>query len=193
MEAFVPVIKRYANRKLYDTSARRYIALDGIAGLIRQGREVTVIDHETGADITPQIQAQIIFEEEKRLRGSLPGAVLTGLIRTGSDTLAHLRQAIAPNAADWHAQVDAEIERRLGLLAEAGILPPDEAQRLAALLATARDLGSAADLPTPAELRQALADRGLPARAELNRLARELEALSAEVDRLTRARRARGR
>ena len=66
------VIKRYSNRKLYDTAAKRYVTLDGIAELIRQGAEVRVIDHATGDDMTAQIQAQIIFEEEKRGGGLLP-------------------------------------------------------------------------------------------------------------------------
>ena len=46
------VIKRYPNRKLYDTEAKRYITLDGIAELIRQGAEVRVIDHTTDEDLT---------------------------------------------------------------------------------------------------------------------------------------------
>ncbi|MGD8735253.1 MAG: polyhydroxyalkanoate synthesis regulator DNA-binding domain-containing protein, partial [Anaerolineae bacterium] len=52
-------IKRYPNRKLYDTEAKQYITLEGIAALIRQGNEVQVIDHATGEDLTALTLTQI--------------------------------------------------------------------------------------------------------------------------------------
>jgi polyhydroxyalkanoate synthesis repressor PhaR len=183
----MPVIKRYANRKLYDTDAKRYITLDGIADLIRRGKEVRVVDHETGADITPQIQAQIIFEEEKRLRGGLPGAVLTSLIRTGSDTLQQLRAALAPGGAPWAEAVDQEVARRLAALTEAGQITEAEAERIGQLLANAADLAGPPDAPTAQALRQALAERGLPTRTDLAELASRIEALAEEIDELNQA------
>jgi polyhydroxyalkanoate synthesis repressor PhaR len=184
----MPVIKRYANRKLYDTDAKKYITLEGIADLIRRGKEVRVVDHETGTDITPQIQAQIIFEEEKRLRGGLPGAVLTGLIRTGSDTLQHLRAALAPGGTPWMEAIDQEIGRRLEALAEAGTITQSEADRIDKLLASAAALVEPVDAPTAQALRQALAERGLPSKADLEDLARRIEALAEEIDTLNQAR-----
>jgi polyhydroxyalkanoate synthesis repressor PhaR len=184
----MPVIKRYANRKLYDTDAKKYITLDGIADLIRRGKEVRVVDHETGADITPQIQAQIIFEEEKRLRGGLPGAVLTGLIRTGSDTLQQLRAALAPGGAPWTEAVDQEISRRLEALAEAGQITEAEAERIGKLLAMGAELAGPPDAPSAQALRQALAERGLPSKADLQDLTSRIEALAEEIDGLNRAR-----
>jgi polyhydroxyalkanoate synthesis repressor PhaR len=88
------IIKRYANRKLYDTSLKCYIALDGIAASIRQGKAVQVIDDVTGEDITSLTLMQIIMEQEKRQAGFLPRAFLDGLIRAGGQTLTEMRQAI---------------------------------------------------------------------------------------------------
>ena len=88
----MPVIKRYPNRKLYDTEAKQYITLDGIAGLIREGQEVSVIDHATGEDLTAVTLTQIIFEQEKKRKGFLPQTVLTGLIQAGGDTMSTLRR-----------------------------------------------------------------------------------------------------
>ena len=68
----MPVIKRYPNRKLYDTESKRYITLDGIARLIRKGEEVQVIDHTTDEDLTAVTLTQIIFEQEKKKGGFLP-------------------------------------------------------------------------------------------------------------------------
>jgi polyhydroxyalkanoate synthesis repressor PhaR len=58
------VVKRYGNRKLYDTAASRYVKLDEIADLIRNGVEIKVVEHPSGRDITSAALAHIIFEEE---------------------------------------------------------------------------------------------------------------------------------
>ncbi len=59
-------IKRYSNRKLYDTQDKQYVTLADVAGFVRNGEEVKVTDHVSGADLTSATLAQIIFEEEKR-------------------------------------------------------------------------------------------------------------------------------
>src|SRR5436190_24038402 len=59
-------IKRYANRKLYDTRDSRYVTLDHIAAVVRAGDDVRVVDNTTRADLTTATLAQIIFEEEKK-------------------------------------------------------------------------------------------------------------------------------
>lgn len=77
------IIKRYSNRKLYDTVERHYVTLSDVAGSVRKGDEVKVVEYETEADITAQTLAQIIFEEEKqnpRLGlDFLRGIILNGL------------------------------------------------------------------------------------------------------------------
>ncbi len=80
----MPLIKRYPNRKLYDTEARAYVSLEQIAEMIRRGGEVQVMDHATGADLTVVILSQIIAEQARDGRGDLPVAALTALIRTGA-------------------------------------------------------------------------------------------------------------
>jgi polyhydroxyalkanoate synthesis repressor PhaR len=79
----MPVIKRYPNRKLYDTQAKQYITLDRIAELIREGSEIQVIDHASGEDITALTLSQVILEQEKRQSGFLPHALLSNLIQAG--------------------------------------------------------------------------------------------------------------
>jgi polyhydroxyalkanoate synthesis repressor PhaR len=96
-ENTMPVIKRYPNRKLYDTEAKRYVTLEHIAALIQANEDVVVIDHETGEDLTNLTLSQIIFEQEKKGSGLLPRPLLTNLIRTSGDTLEQVRRAlIAP-------------------------------------------------------------------------------------------------
>ena len=88
------LIKRYGNRKLYDTSESRYITLDEIARLVRSGSDVTVIDNENGDNLTAITFAQIILEEEKRRSSLLSLGLLRELIQHGEDTLAGLRSRV---------------------------------------------------------------------------------------------------
>ncbi len=80
------LIKRYANRKLYNTQASRYITLKGIAELIEAGEEVTVIDNETGEDITSVALSQILVDNERSSRW-VSRTVLSDLIQRGGDAL----------------------------------------------------------------------------------------------------------
>ncbi len=83
----MPTIKRYPNRKLYDTDAKSYVTLEEITRMIQEGDDVRVIDHESGDDLTTLTLTQIILEQEKKSAGFLPRNLLTNLIRTGGDTV----------------------------------------------------------------------------------------------------------
>src|SRR5471030_2495155 len=74
------VIKRYTNRKLYDTVESRYVTLDEIAQMIKAGAEVKIIDNRTKEDLTSVTLAQIIFEEEKKICASVT-EVRSSLVR----------------------------------------------------------------------------------------------------------------
>lgn len=87
-------IKRYGNRKLYDTSRSRYITLNEIARLVRSGNDVKVTDNENGDDLTAVTFAQIILEEEKRRSSLISLDLLRELVQHGEDTLAQLRTQV---------------------------------------------------------------------------------------------------
>ncbi len=76
------LIKRYASRRLYNTETSDYVTLEHIAGFIRQGREVQIIDLKSGDDLTRQYLLQIIAEHEGRSESVLPVDVLTDLVRS---------------------------------------------------------------------------------------------------------------
>lgn len=175
------IIKRYPNRKLYDTSVKRYITLEGIADLIREGQEVQVQDHLTGEDLTAVTLTQIIFEQEKKNSGFLPRSVLTGLVKAGGDTLTNLRRSLASPLEMLH-QVDEEIERRVGHLVKQGELAEEEGRRLLEKLAaqSGRFLGK----PTLSEeeIEQYLAERGVPTREDLHALSEQLDALATALE-----------
>ena len=79
----IRLIKRYESRKLYDTEESRYVSLDEIAGWIRQGQEVRVVDNATGGDVTSQTLTQIILDEGRRGTSFLPSELLHDLVRVG--------------------------------------------------------------------------------------------------------------
>lgn len=76
------LIKRYASRRLYNTETSDYVTLDDIAGFIRDGREVQIVDLKSGDDLTRQYLLQIIAEHESRGENVLPLDVLTDLVRS---------------------------------------------------------------------------------------------------------------
>ncbi len=178
------VIKRYPNRKLYDTEAKAYITLDGIAALIRQGEEIQVVDNASGEDLTSLTLTQVILEREKQQGGFLPRSVLTSLVRAGGDTLTNLTRAVG-SPLDLLRQVDEEIERRLESLVRRGELAEEDVWRL-------RDKLMSQDFPRPRrsgpsqdELERALLKRGVPTRDELDKLSQQLDALAEKLEGLS--------
>ena len=79
------VIKKYANRRLYDTSASAYVTLEHLSELTRQGKEFIVQDAKSGEDLTRAVLAQIIFEQENKKEGVLPVSFLRQLIQFYGD------------------------------------------------------------------------------------------------------------
>lgn len=179
----MPVIKRYPNRKLYDTEAKRYITLDGIAELIRDGAEVQVIDHTTDEDLTAVTLTQIIFEQEKRNSGFLPKSVLTGLVRAGGDTLNTLRRNLN-SPLELLKHVDEEIEKRLQTLVEQGEIAREEAIALREKLIAAGQEKSKELFAGQQRLERLLSVRGVPSREEVEELTSQIESLSAKIDSL---------
>jgi len=89
----VRVIKRYSNRKLYDTKDSRYVTLLQIAAMVREGEEVQIIDNNTKDDLTEVTLAQIIYEEQKAHSRSVPLQTLKELIHARTEkVLADLRE-----------------------------------------------------------------------------------------------------
>ncbi|OVE81967.1 hypothetical protein BVY03_01575 [bacterium K02(2017)] len=81
------IIKRYQNRKLYDTQNSTYVTLEDIGTMVREGHDVRVIDNKTKDDLTSVTLTQIIFEEEKRKKSLLPLNALKNIIRNGGDAI----------------------------------------------------------------------------------------------------------
>jgi polyhydroxyalkanoate synthesis repressor PhaR len=81
------VVKRYSNRKLYDTVESRYVTLPQIAELVRKGEDVRIIDNTTKEDLTGVTLAQILYEEERKQSSALPLTALKDLINTSRERI----------------------------------------------------------------------------------------------------------
>ncbi len=104
------IIKRYQNRKLYDTNASRYVTLDDIAVLIRQGEDVQIIDNQSHDDLTSVTLTQIIFEQEKKKKSLLPLATLRDIIQSGGEKIVDFVQSSIETGVSSisHARDEAE-------------------------------------------------------------------------------------
>jgi polyhydroxyalkanoate synthesis repressor PhaR len=180
----MPVIKRYPNRKLYDTAAKQYITLGGMAALIREGEDVTVIDHATGEDLTALTLSQVIFEQQKKHSGFLPYSVLTGLIQAGGDTLTNLRRSLS-SSLGLSRYVDEEIERRIQVLVAQGKLSEEEGERLRAELVAPSQRLPEAEWPEEADLERFLEERGVPTRSEIQNVVEQLDVLAEKLEGLS--------
>lgn len=145
------IIKRYTNRKLYDTVESRYVTLDEIAAMIKEGTEVRIVDNRTKEDLTSVTLAQIIFEEEKK-KNQMPLSVLREIIRHPGESISgFIQKEVSPRVAS----IREEAEQRLDKLLRREDGSPQEAPPEAAATTPAPQAeGSAASL-NPAELLKA--------------------------------------
>ena len=103
-------IKKYANRRLYNTATSSYVTLDDLATMVKAGDDFTVADAKTGDDITRSVLTQIIFEEEnKGGHTMLPISFLRQLIRFYGDSL----QAVVPNYLDQSMRAFTQNQERM--------------------------------------------------------------------------------
>jgi polyhydroxyalkanoate synthesis repressor PhaR len=106
------LIKRYANRKLYDQGRSRYVTLEELEELIRQGREIRVVDAVSGEDLTSQTLAQIILDTARGRRSALPVAFLHQLIQHGTAWQSFVQESLQSGLAGIVAS-QREAERAL--------------------------------------------------------------------------------
>jgi polyhydroxyalkanoate synthesis repressor PhaR len=123
------VIKRYTNRKLYDTVESRYVTLDEIAEMIKAGAEVKIIDNRSKEDLTSVTLAQIIFEEEKKTsRMSLD--MLRDIIRHGGEMAQRIVEGTGAELRGRVEAVRAAAEQRVQSFIKSGQQTGDRAKEL---------------------------------------------------------------
>ncbi len=119
------VIKKYGNRRLYDSSNSKYVNLDDIARLIREGKDVKVVDAKTGQDLTRVTLTQIITEDAKEKPTGLPLELLRQLIVASDEVRQEFVMWYLKSAFDTYQKVQDAVQSRLGEVQSAVLSPVD--------------------------------------------------------------------
>jgi polyhydroxyalkanoate synthesis repressor PhaR len=129
MELATVLIKKYGNRRLYDTAGSRYVNLDDIAALIRQGRDVKVVDAKSGRDLTRVTLTQIITEDAKDKPTGLPLELLRQLIVASDEVRQEFVMWYLKSAFDTYQKVQDAVQNRLTDVQSALLSPVDTMKR----------------------------------------------------------------
>lgn len=185
------VIKKYANRRLYNTATSAYVTLEDLARMVREGTEFVVFDAKTNEDLTRQILTQIIFEEESRGEALLPVQFLRQLIGFYGGQM----QGVLPsylemsldNFSRSQEQIRGQFSRAFGGTPGAGLM--DEAvKRNMALFTEAMKMwpgfGAVARQSAPSEA--PAAPSAPPAADPLDDMRRQMDEMRAQLDKLSK-------
>lgn len=139
-EKKMKVIKRYQNRKLYDTQDSCYVTLEDIRDMIKEGADVQIVDNATKEDMTSVTFAQIIFEEEKKQKGVLPINTLKQIIQTGGGILKEFVQRSWESGKKEIEQVKSFVDKQILPTVESAKNLPAVAQEIRHLKAKIEQL-----------------------------------------------------
>lgn len=142
------LVKKYGNRRLYDTAGSRYVNLDDLAAHIRAGREVRVVDAKTGQDLTRVILTQIITEDARERPTGLPLELLRQLIIASDEVGQEFLMWYLKSAFDTYQKLQDTVQNRLSEVQSAILSPVDLMKRF---------LGAAQPKNTPASTEPELA------------------------------------
>jgi polyhydroxyalkanoate synthesis repressor PhaR len=125
----VVLIKKYGNRRLYDTTGSRYVNLDDLAALVRAGKEVHVVDAKSGRDLTRVILTQIITEDAKGKPTGLPLELLRQLIMATDEVRQEFLMWYLKSAFDTFQKLQDTVQNRLSEVQSAILSPVDMMKR----------------------------------------------------------------
>ena len=181
------VIKKYANRRLYDTSASRYVTLDHLRDLVKEGKDFQVVDAKSGEDLTRGVLAQIIFEEESKGETLLPVEFLRQLIGFYGDSMQSMVPGYLNMSMDSFAKQHAEMREKMteamgsptasmAMMEEATKRNMEMFQQAMSMFSPFAQAGSNAATATPADTGEDKQD--------VDALRAELDAMKAKLDKL---------
>ena len=123
------IIKKYGNRRLYDTAGSRYINLDEVAGFIRRGKDVQVLDAKTGKDLTRVVLTQIITEDARDKPTGLPLELLRQLVIASDEVRREFVMWYLKSAFDAYQKVQSAVQTSIGDVQSAILSPVDMMRR----------------------------------------------------------------
>jgi polyhydroxyalkanoate synthesis repressor PhaR len=189
------VIKKYANRRLYNTETSSYITLDLLSQMTREGREFTVVDAKSGEDITHNVLTQIIMEEEQRGKNMLPVNFLRQLISMYGDSMQSMVPQYLEASMDAFRKNQQQFQEAMKGAFGGGPLADIAKRNLQMFEAAASAFGNGVPglpgMPGIPGMTHPAAPTSAPAAAdggkdeEISDLKAQLAALNAKIDKLT--------
>jgi polyhydroxyalkanoate synthesis repressor PhaR len=177
------VIKRYQNRKLYNTQLKKYVTLEELEDLIKSDQDIMVIDNRTGKDITAITLSQIIFEFEKNRSGFLPIKLLLSLVQSGGNRIDELKENIINSLSLFH-NYDMEIERRINILVNNGELSREKGAELLEKLIASDQSEHLRHSEIEEFIKSYLKGQDVPTQNQINLLIQKIDAISQQIDEL---------
>ncbi len=176
-------IKRYANRKLYDTTTSCYVSLEKIHALIQQGLDVEIIESRTGEDITSVTLAQVMVEAEKNQRSLLPLEALKDVLQRGGESVLEFLEQTRRAGRGALSLADEARERTYRRLVEQGEVTEEEARDFLGSVGSnlgkhRRELERSIDR----RVREFVDALRLPSRTEVQELTKRIDALVTKLD-----------
>lgn len=123
-------IKKYSNRKMYDTDQKQYITLDQLSDLIKAGEEVIIEDNDTGEDITSSVLSQILSREKPKGENGVHVGILTQLLRKGGDTISGYAKKYTTLWQSVYTMAEDEIDKIVNKLVKEKELSETEGRNL---------------------------------------------------------------
>ncbi|MFC1856574.1 polyhydroxyalkanoate synthesis regulator DNA-binding domain-containing protein [Thermodesulfobacteriota bacterium] len=178
-------IKKYANRKLYDTTAKKYVSLDQLAELIKSGEEVEIVDNQSGEDITSSVLSQLLARDKKDDRDEVPSSVLVQMLRKGRGTLTDYAKKYATLFQSAAMMAEDEIDKFVGLLIRDKEISESEGSRLKKdILGYADNFKSWIVERVDRRVNEVLGMMNLATKEHVNELTAQIETLTEKVAQL---------
>ncbi len=177
------IIKRYSNRKLYDTEDKRYITLEQIQQLVQDGQDIKVVENQTGEDLTTVTLSQILLEQEKRKEGKLPKSFFMDLVARSSSTVVDFMRKNVLQYFDSSLLSEEQLSENVDQLVKAGEIPQDEAKQLKDEIKTrTQTFKQRLDELVERRVQDVLSKLNIPTKAELDRLNQRLDELTKQLE-----------
>ncbi|OGP84808.1 MAG: hypothetical protein A2Y95_07670 [Deltaproteobacteria bacterium RBG_13_65_10] len=184
------LIKRYSNRKLYNTRESHYITLDDLTELIKAGTDVRVVDNDTQEDLTSVTLSQILLENERKKRDALPRLLLMELIQKGDQLVDTVKKSIS-SGIDLLSDAESGLEKNIRRLVSRGDLDIEVGETLLKRLSGwVKDSGGELEERVDRQIQQLMRRLDFPAREDMDHLQASIDRLAEAVDRLETKRRA---
>lgn len=183
----VRTIKRYSNRKLYDTEDKRYITLDQIAELVRDGQDIRVVENQTGQDLTNVTLSQILLEQEKKQESTIPKTFFMNLIQRSQTSVVDFWKKNVQTYFEGSLLSDDRIEQDVDELVAKGEIEQEEATQLKDEIKTrSQTFRQRLDEVVEARVHDILGVLNIPSKAEVEALRAQIADLNAQLDALSK-------